>query len=82
MENTTKIYVELLEEGTPVWRPIDAESQGDGTFLICEQEVPADEQWQFLPGERVAVEEQERNGEEVLVAVRLAETQSVEVIGL
>ncbi len=71
MENSTKIYIELLDEGTRVWRPVAAELQADGSFLISEQEVPEDEQWQFLPGERVLVEMQEREGAEVLVAVDL-----------
>lgn len=75
MENSTKIYVELLEEGTRVWRPVAAEPQADGSFMISEQEVPEDEQWQFLPGERVMVETQMRNGEAVLVAVKLADYQ-------
>lgn len=80
MKAITKIYVELLDEGTPVWRPVDAEPQEDGTFFICEQAIPEYEQWNFLPGERVLVEERERSGQKVLVAVRLAETQSADVI--
>lgn len=75
MQNSNTIYVSLLAEGTPVWRPVAAELQADGTFLISEQEVPEDEQWQFLPGEMVMVEVQERMGEEVLVAVKLADYQ-------
>lgn len=75
MQNRTTIYIELLEEGTRVWRPVEAERQPNDTFLIVEQEVPEDEQWQFLPGERVAVEAQEREEGEVFVAVSLADYQ-------
>lgn len=75
MENSTKIYVELLDEGTCVWRPVAAELQADGSFMISEQEVPEDEQWQFMPGERVVVEAQVQNEEEVLVAVKLVDYQ-------
>lgn len=65
MKEIIKIYVELLDEGTPVWRPVNAEPQANGTFLICEQSIPAYERWNFLPGERVLVEEQERSGQGV-----------------
>lgn len=69
MKEIIKIYVELLDEGIPVWRRVDAKPQENGTFLICEQEIPEDEQWKFLPGEIVLVEEQVREGQQVLVAV-------------
>jgi len=71
MQNSTKIYIELLAEGTRMWRPVAAELQADGAFLINEQEVPEDELWQFVPGERVRVEAQELEGEEVWVVVDL-----------
>ncbi|MDX1942930.1 MAG: hypothetical protein SFU99_20370 [Saprospiraceae bacterium] len=72
MKEITKIYVELLGEGVPVWRPVDAIQQGNSIFLICEQEIPEDECWKFLPGETVVVEEQIKDGQQILVAVELA----------
>ncbi len=48
------IYVPLLNEGTPVWRPVAAERLRDGTFRIL-TEMPDDEEWAFKPGETVAV---------------------------
>lgn len=37
-----------------VWRPVEAEHLPDGSYLIV-GEVPEEEQWEFQPGERVAV---------------------------
>lgn len=71
MQSNSIIYIALLAEGTPVWRPVAAQQQADGTFLILEQDVPEDEQWQFLPGERVMVEVQEAR--EIWIAGSLAE---------
>ena len=48
------IYMPLLDEGTTVWRPVEAERLPDGSYLII-GEVPDEEQWEFQPGERVAV---------------------------
>lgn len=73
MKEITKIYVELLDEGIPVWRPVDAVQQEGSIFLICEQEIPDDECWKFLPGETVVVEEQIKDEQSILVAVELAE---------
>jgi hypothetical protein len=46
------IYVELLEEGTPCWRPVDAEYLGDKLYRIG-GEKPEDEVWAFLVGDVV-----------------------------
>lgn len=66
------IYIQLLEEGTKVYRPVPAieiegniyEVQG---FEIYDRE---DEVWEFPPGTYVLVEEQNLDGENVLVAIR------------
>ncbi|MFP5237117.1 MAG: hypothetical protein ACLGSD_14545 [Acidobacteriota bacterium] len=49
------IYIALLNEGTSVWRPIEAERLADGTYLILGP-MPEDEEWEFKPRERVIVE--------------------------
>lgn len=50
--NIQKIYVELLDEGTPTWRPVSAINMHDLIFKI-QGEVPEDEKWTFQPGEIV-----------------------------
>jgi hypothetical protein len=49
---TETVYVELLDEGTVTYRPVDAEPLGDGRFrLIATSDYdPEDETWGFLPG--------------------------------
>lgn len=72
MENIKELFIALLDEGTPVWRPVVAIHNNDGTFLICEQKIPEDECWQFEPGDVVIAEEQIKGGQTVWVAVRRA----------
>lgn len=43
------IYVRLLNEGTDVWRPIEAEPLPDGRYKIV-SEMPPDEDWAVPPG--------------------------------
>ncbi len=54
-EPTTRtIYVALLDEGTDVWRPVDAIDRGGGLFEIpVDTTVPEDETWQFAPGSTI-----------------------------
>lgn len=69
-----QIYLKLNDEGTPVWRPVEASENSDGTYTISENvSVPDDEKWEFGPGERVACKWQMLSGETpVLVAYELA----------
>jgi hypothetical protein len=46
------IYVELMEEGTPCWRPVDAEYLGNEIYRIVGQK-PEDEIWAFSAGDVV-----------------------------
>lgn len=56
-EESTEIFVELLEEGTACWRPVRAIPLGGAAFRIAsDQEVPAEEKWAFSPGEAVVCE--------------------------
>jgi hypothetical protein len=67
------IYVELLDEGVTVFRPVEATPQSDGSFRLPNS-APADEQWAFEPGSRVICERQsiEQDGKLQLVATHLA----------
>jgi len=47
-----QIYVQLLDEGTIVYRPVSATHIKDMIFKI-EGSVPETEIWEFLPGEIV-----------------------------
>jgi hypothetical protein len=47
-----RIYVPLLNEGTPVWRPVEAEHLGDDRYRIM-QEQPKDEDWPVASGQVV-----------------------------
>lgn len=50
------VYVELLEEGTPCWRPVEAENEGGNTYRLLGP-LPEGEAWAFQPGERVLCKE-------------------------
>ena len=50
------IFVPLLNEGTPVWRPAKGEPLGNGRYRLY-GEVPDDEEWAFAPGAIVVVDE-------------------------
>lgn len=66
------IYIQLLEEGTKVYRPVPAIEVGESIYEIKGSSVydPEDEIWEFIPGTRVIVERKELNGDLVLVAVK------------
>ena len=66
------IYIQLLEEGTIVYRPVPALEVKNNIYEVRGSEIydPEDEVWEFSPGTYVLVEEQNLNGENVLVAIR------------
>ncbi|MBK6895420.1 MAG: hypothetical protein IPH06_02355 [Alphaproteobacteria bacterium] len=66
------IYVQMLNEGTPVYRPVSAEKLGDSRFRIL-SECDHDEVWQFETGSIVIGEPQELSTGIKIVAVRIAE---------
>ncbi len=68
------VYVQLLEEGTLVWRPTKAENLGEGRYrlLPTDNYDPEDETWQFLPGSVVVCEMRRLSGGDCLVALRSA----------
>jgi hypothetical protein len=52
---TSIILMPLLNEGTPVWRPVEADALGDGCYRITGQ-APDDEEWAFPRGALVIVD--------------------------
>jgi hypothetical protein len=73
MNETEKVFVALLNEGTEVWRPVPA-AHIRGTVYKLGGSVPEDEEWQFLPGQFVECENKTfSGGTTVLVAIRLCE---------
>lgn len=46
------IYVALLNEGTPCWRPVMASHVSDDLFQIVDEQ-PEDEAWEFETGQVV-----------------------------
>jgi hypothetical protein len=64
------VYVLLLDEGTEVFRPTEADPCGTGLyrFRITPDYDPDDESWEFPPGTLEKVEE--RRGGNFLLAVR------------
>jgi hypothetical protein len=72
-QSTATIYVALLDEGTDVWRPVEARKQNDGSYLIVStNDAPDDERWQFPTGSVVRCETRKLSGGEHLVAVAVA----------
>lgn len=52
MKETGQIYVALLDEAVPVWRPVDTEHlPGDAYRLMGP--IPEGEVWEFQPGDVV-----------------------------
>jgi hypothetical protein len=49
------IYVELLNEGTSCWRPVEAIPLADGRFQITALQSD-EENWEFRPGDIVECE--------------------------
>ena len=65
-----EIYVELLEEGTPCWRPVLAEPLRNDTYRVIGP-APDSEVWMFQPGDVVQCELRELSDGSVLVASHL-----------
>lgn len=65
------VYVRLLNEGVNVYRPVPASPVSASIFLLGGSDIydPEDEEWEFLPGSLVIVEERILAGESVLVAI-------------
>jgi hypothetical protein len=70
MSETVTVYVKLLEEGTDVWRPVEAQHLHDHCFLLLGKPED-DEMWEFSSGSTVICEHRELSGGICEVAVRL-----------
>ncbi len=79
MKHLETIYIQLLDEGTLVWRPTVGEYVQDFVYRVLPTEDynPENEEWEFLPGHIVRCEKRVLMGsltpEEVLVAVQAIE---------
>lgn len=61
------IYMPLLNEGTSVWRPVEATQLSADTYLV-EGEMPENEEWAFAPGTIVRGSHKTFSGGEVGIA--------------
>jgi len=68
------VYVRLLNEGTVVYRPVEAVRVGAGVvrLMMPQNYEPEDEEWEFEPGSMVRVAAKILEGKQVLVAVAAA----------
>ena len=73
-----RIYVSLLDEGTRVWTPVDAERVGEDTYrIVSVNPDPDDEKWEFTSGDVVHCVPMVLSKGECLVAVaRVAPDQA------
>ncbi len=67
---TEVIYIPLLNEGTPVFRPAGGLRLGKNMFkvLATEEYDPEDEEWEFPPETIVRCGKEFRNGEKLFIA--------------
>lgn len=67
----TTIYIRLLDEGTEVFRPTQAEILERQVFKVLSTSDydPEDEHWEFPPGSFVRGVVRKLDGEDVLVAI-------------
>jgi hypothetical protein len=78
---TETVYVQLLDEGVDVWRPVEAEPLGGDRYrlLATPDYDPEFERWAFLPGSivrckpRRLTEGTDRDAEVVAVVEEIAE---------
>ena len=62
------VYVRILDEGTDVWRPVQAKLIRGRMYVLSTDLCPEGERWEFAPGSQVRVKRQKLSGHEVLVA--------------
>jgi hypothetical protein len=66
-----KIYVALANEGTSVWRPVEAVPISENVFKIASGSMPENEEWEFAPGATVRCERRQLSDGPALVAIEL-----------
>jgi len=68
--NIITIHVYLLDEGTDVWRPVEAIHVAESVDqIIPASTIPEAETWQFSPGKMVRCEERRLLRGDCLVAI-------------
>lgn len=63
------IYIELLDEGVDVWRPVEAVLIDEDWYRISSRKLDPSEQWAFQTGDVVRCETRQLSGGLVRVAV-------------
>lgn len=69
--NKETIYVNLLNEGTTVLKPVSAIHHHDNVYEITVAEMPDDDEYEFPLGSFVFVEKKSIDNKSALVAVGL-----------
>jgi hypothetical protein len=66
------IYVQLLNEGSIAYRPVPAIEIENNIYMLQGFDIydTEDEEWEFLPGSYVLVEEQVKGDKNVSVAIK------------
>jgi len=76
MNTIAQIYVYLLDEGTDVWRPVDAIQVGDATYeIVGGNGDPEVEHWEFATGDLVRCEQRALSGGMHMVAFERSSTK-------
>ncbi len=63
------VYVELLNEGTLFYRPVEADKNPDGSYTLSLSQ-PESEEWEFPPGSTVECEWRQQREDNLLLAIR------------
>ena len=78
---TEEVHIYLKDEGTDVWRPVDAIRLGEDFYKIPDDTVvPDDEDWEFLPGAVVLCVPKELSGGVQLVAIEAQDQSKTEQV--
>lgn len=72
-KKTIQIHVRLIDEPVEVWRPTLAELVREGVFRVLPTSDydPNDEEWEFVPGTLVSIQERVDEEGSHLVAVSI-----------
>ncbi|RYG99774.1 MAG: hypothetical protein EON58_02660 [Alphaproteobacteria bacterium] len=67
------VHVKLIDELIPVWRPVSARQNEDGSYFIEAQVIPDGEEWEYNPGDNVIVEAHDNEQGKYVIAIGLRE---------
>ncbi len=76
--NIKQIYVQLLDEGTTVWRLTTGIKINNSAYKILPTDNydPKSEKWEFKPGDIVQCDKQVKEGRIILLAIKLCSLTS------